>query len=79
MSIKEVMKIGCEEMTDQGKVAEQDRRLAVVIRINKIGSQIDEAQAVKDEKKVRNLKRTLNKIKGDEREWLRQAAWFLYM
>ena len=92
MTVKELMKIGCEGMNaDQGK-AEEDRRLKVCEKINQIGERYKVLQigfiALKDQKgspvlkkinaKKRQCAKALDKIKREESVWLREAGWFLY-
>lgn len=74
MTIKEIMQIGCEGMDEKQRAAEQCRRLAVAEKVTKIGYRMAGA----DEKQKRKLTRAINRIKADESEWLRQAAWFMY-
>ena len=75
MTIKEMMKIGTSGMTDQQKDEEQARRLKVVERINHLGKL---ATLLDDQKKKNRCNRELKRIKADESEWLKQAAWFMY-
>ena len=76
MSIKEIMKVGCEGMSAAQKQQEQERRLKVVERINKLGGKI--AEAAGEKAKVKSLNRELSRIKGEENVWLKKAAWFMY-
>lgn len=90
MSIKEIMEIGTSGMDATQKQKETERRLKVVERINfmaedirKINIQLKLLPA--DYKCCRIWKnrknrynRELNRIKANESEWLREAAWFMY-
>lgn len=90
MTIKEIMKFGTKGMSASEREAEQERRIQVSVRINLLQTKIVGCEAEtkkvekgsKDEKqlksKVRGYNREINKIKGDESVWLREAAWFLY-
>lgn len=90
MTVKEVMKIGCEGMNADQLEKEQERRLKVCERINKIGEQhvicriaeelVPEGSVEKKnvKRKMRKLVKTLNKIKAQESVWLKEAGWFLY-
>lgn len=90
MSIKEIMKIGTAGMTTAQKQEEQERRIQVSERINLLqvrmiaceGEQKKVDKGSKAEKmlksKIRNYQKEMNRIKGEERNWLREAAWFLY-
>ena len=92
MTVKELMKIGCEGMSADQLREEQQRRLKVSQKINEIGETYKTFYigylAYKDQKgspvlkkinaKLRQLERALNKIKSDESIWLKEAAWFLY-
>lgn len=75
MSIKEVMSIGTNGMSKAQTEVEQERRLKVVERINRLGAKI---AASADKKQIKWFKRELNRIKGEEHVWLKEAAWFLY-
>ena len=91
MSIKEVMQIGTSGMTASQMEAEQARRLKVVERVNYMAEMIDRiniqlkllpndyncCRIWKNRKARYNSE--LRKIKAYESEWLRAAAWFLYM
>ena len=91
MSIKEIMKIGTNGMTTAEKQEEQERRIQVSERINllqvrilgyeqeskKVASGSAEAKELKA--KIRKYNREMSRIKGSESEWLKQAAWFLYV
>ena len=71
-------------------MAEQLRRLKVVERVNKVAEIASDLQKSLDilslkgearrayEKKIRHYNRELRRIKADEGEWLREAAWFMY-
>ena len=76
MTIKEIMNIGCDGMNEAQKGVEQERRLKVCEKINKLGGKIESAAG--DKKLVRKLNRELAKIKGAESIWLKKAAWFMY-
>lgn len=90
MTIKAIMNIGCKGMSSAAKAAEQERRLKVAERINLLDRRITgyKAELKGCEKgspaakhlnsKVRGCVRELNRIKGDESLWLKEAAWFLY-
>lgn len=90
MTIKEIMKIGTSGMTTAEKMEEQERRVQVCVRINQLQVRVIgcEAEAKKVEKgskadkflkaKIRKCNRELNRIKGAESVWLREAAWFMY-
>jgi len=78
MSIKEVMKLGTAGMNTAQKQEEKERRIKVAETITKLGGQLAENKAAKNEKKVRELTRKLNRIKADESVWLKEAAWFMY-
>lgn len=67
MSINEIMKIGTDGMTEEQRQAEQERRLKVVERLNKIWSQ-----------RKAGYNRQIRKIKADESDWLKVVAWFMY-
>ena len=81
MTIKAIMKIGTEGMTKREKAQEQERRIQVSERINLLHARIAEAKQSDDAKaksRIRIYNRELNSIKGAERDWLREAAWFMY-
>ena len=91
MSITEIMRIGTSGMTAEQKDEEQARRMKVVDRINYIGTMTDrinvqlqllpanyKACKIWKNKKSR-YNRELKRIKANESEWLRQAAWFMYV
>ena len=90
MTIKDIMKIGTKGMNAKQKQEEQERRIAVSERINLLQVRIItcEGEAKKLEKgspaakklnaKVRGYNRELQRIKGDESVWLKEAAFFLY-
>lgn len=75
MTIKQVMEIGCEGMTEEQKEQEQERRLKVASKVTDLGYRM---KACQDKKQARKLAKVLNKIKGAESAWLREAAWFMY-
>ena len=74
MTIKEIMRIGCDGMDEKQMAAERIRRLQAAEKVTRLGDRM----AVADEKQKRKLSRALNRIKADESEWLREAAWFMY-
>ena len=90
MSINEIMKIGTAGMNTAQRMEEQERRIAVSQRINTLQVRMIEceSEAKKVEKgspaarllngKIRRAKKELNGIKGAEKAWLREAAWFMY-
>lgn len=82
MTIKEMMKIGTNGMTDEQKDVELARRLKVVERINQLAEKVKKIESIPDDKERKIQKkccaRKLKKIKADESLWLKQAAWFMY-
>lgn len=92
MSINEVMKIGTKGMNTAQKQEEKERRIKVVEKLNEIGEKADNLQKCLSilnlkqgsdarkayEKKIRQLKKAMDKIKSDESVWMKEAAWFLY-
>ena len=90
MSINEIMKIGTSGMSKAQKEAEKERRIEVSQRINilQVRMVACEQEVKKVEKgspaarllngKIRKAKNELNSIKGAEKSWLREAAWFMY-
>ena len=90
MSINEIMTIGTAGMSKAQKEAEKERRIEVSQRINLLQVRMMdcESEAKKVEKgstaarllngKIRRAKKELNSIKGAEKVWLREAAWFMY-
>lgn len=90
MSINEIMKIGTAGMNTAQRMEEQERRIAVSQRINTLQVRMIECEheVKKVEKgshaarllngKIRKAKKELNSIKGAEKVWLREAAWFMY-
>jgi hypothetical protein len=82
MTIKELMKIGTNGMTDEQKDEELARRLKVAERINKLAESVKQIEGLPDDKALKNQKksyaRKLKQIKADESVWLKQAAWFMY-
>lgn len=90
MTIKEIMKIGTSGMNTAQRMEEQERRIEVSVRINRLQEKVVacEGEAKKVEKgspaakilnsKIRKAKKELNRIKADESVWLREAAWFMY-
>ncbi len=91
MTINEVMKFGCDGMDRFQIMEERARRIAVVERINKVGSEMERAKACKKivptggdlwkmyDRLENKTKKELNRIKGAENVWLRHAAWFMYV
>lgn len=92
MSINEVMKIGTKGMTQEQITAERERRVGVVERLNKIGEQLDATKKAVGilnlkkgsdaqkayARKIRQLEKSIDRIKADESSWMKEAAWFLY-
>ena len=90
MTITEIMKIGTAGMNTAQKMEEQERRIEVSQRINilQVRMVACEQEVKKVEKgspaarllngKIRKAKKELNSIKGSEKAWLREAAWFMY-
>ena len=90
MTIKGIMRIGCEGMNTAQRQEEQERRIKVGERINLLQARMDGCKkAVKDcEKnspaakmlngKIRQYNKELNRIKSTESIWLKEAAWFMY-
>lgn len=90
MTITEIMKIGTAGMNTAQKMEEQERRIEVSQRINLLQVRMlaCEQEVKKVEKgspaarllngKIRKAKKELNSIKGAEKSWLREAAWFMY-
>ena len=90
MTIKEIMEIGTDGMNTAQKQEEKERRIKVVERINFMSDTIDRINVQlkilpADYKCCRIWKnrknrynRELKRIKADESEWLREAAWFMY-
>lgn len=90
MTIAEIMKIGTAGMNTAQRMEEQERRIEVSQRINLLQVRVlaCEQEAKKVEKgspasrmlngKIRKAKKELNSIKGAEKSWLREAAWFMY-
>ena len=90
MSINEIMKIGTAGMSKAQKEAEKERRIEVSQRINLLQVRMMdcESEAKKVEKgspaarllngKIRKANKELNSIKGSDKVWLREAAWFMY-
>ena len=90
MTITEIMKIGTAGMNTAQKMEEQERRIEVSQRINilQVRMVACEQEVKKVEKgspaarllnsKIRKAKKELNSIKGSEKVWLREAAWFMY-
>ena len=90
MSINEVMKLGTKGMSGAEKAAEQERRMKVVDRINLLGNRLyggrialrmcekGSADAKKLNVQIKGWEREINRIKGEEICWLKEAAWFMY-
>ena len=90
MTIKEIMKIGTSGMSTAQKMEEQERRIEISVRINRLHENVVacESEARKVEKgspdarmlngRIRKAKKELNRIKADESVWLREVAWFMY-
>jgi hypothetical protein len=90
MSINEIMKIGTKGMSKAQKAAEQERRVKVSERINLLGNRIyggkialkgcpkGSADYKKLNSSIRGWEREINRIKGEESLWLKDAAWFMY-
>ena len=90
MTITEIMKIGTAGMNTAQKMEEQERRIEVSQRINLLQVQMvaceQEVKKVENGSpaarllngKIRKAKKELNSIKGAEKSWLREAAWFMY-
>lgn len=90
MTITEIMKIGTAGMNTAQRMEEQERRIEVSQRINLLQVRVIncEREAKKVEKgseayrmlngKIRKARKELNSIKGAEKVWLREAAWFMY-
>ena len=90
MSINDVMKIGTNGMNKEQKAEELERRLNVANRLNLLDNRLHggrialrmcekgSADAKKLKAQIRGWEREINRIKGDEGCWLKQAAWFMY-
>ena len=90
MTIKEIMNIGTKGMSKAQREVEQERRVKVVERINLLGNRVSgcKSELQKCEKgsqaakklngKIKDMNRELNRIKGEESRWLKEAAWFMY-
>lgn len=90
MSINEVMKIGTAGMTEEQRQTEQERRLKVVEKLNKMNEKIERINVqlkilpaeygvckIWRQRKA-GYNRQIRKIKADESEWLKVVAWFMY-
>lgn len=55
--------------------AEQERRFAVIQRINLLGDRMNNSA---DEQKKKELGRQINKLARVESKWLKELAFFLY-
>ena len=75
MTVKQMMTIGCKGFSQKQINAEEDRRLKVVERLNKLGSILP---TVTDKPKRNRILREIKSIKSDESVWLKEVAWFLY-
>ena len=75
MTVNQMMTIGCKGMNASQKIAEKDRRLKVVERLNKLGAILP---TVTDRPKRNRILREMKSIKSDESLWLKECAWFLY-
>lgn len=90
MTIKEIMNYGTNGMSKAQMTEEQERRVKVAERINLLGNRVNvgkaslracekgSAAAKKLNTQIRGWEREMNRIKGDERCWLKEAAWFMY-
>ena len=90
MSIKEVMTIGTSGMTTAQKQEEQEHRIKVCERINLLQVRIlgcekavkgceNGSKAAKElNYRIKQYNREMNRIKGEESHWLKEAAWFMY-
>lgn len=90
MSINEIMKVGTNGMTASEKQNEQERRIKVAERINAIGEKIARIDVQLKilpaeygcckiwKQKKKEYQRQLRKIKSEEGNWLKEAAWFMY-
>lgn len=90
MTIKAIMNIGTKGMNTAQRMEEQERRVKVAERLNLLGNRISgcRSELQKCEKgspaakllngKIKDSNREINRIKGAEGEWLKEAAWFLY-
>ena len=92
MTITEIMEIGTDGMSTVEKNTEQARRLEVARKVTQLGERASVlrksleilnfrkgSEARKSyEKEIRSCERKLRRIKADESEWLKHAAWFLY-
>lgn len=75
MTVKQMMTIGCKGLSQKQIDAEEDRRLKVVERLNKLGGILP---TVTDKPKRNRILREMKSIKSDESVWLKEVAWFLY-
>jgi hypothetical protein len=75
MTVKQMMTIGCKGLSQKQIDAEEDRRLKVVERLNKLGSILP---TITDKPKRNRILREMKSIKSDESVWLKEVAWFLY-
>ena len=90
MSIKEIMTIGTSGMNTAQKQEEQEHRIKVCERINLLQVRIIGCErAVKTcesgskaarelNYRIKQYHREMNRIKGEESHWLKEAAWFMY-
>ena len=75
MTIKKMMTIGCDGLSQHQIDAEKQRRLKVVERLNKLGSILP---TVTDKPKKNRIVREMKQIKSAESVWMKEVAWFLY-
>ena len=55
--------------------AETSRRQGVVVRLNLLWSKRNRTE---DKQKQKRIDREINRIRADESNWLKEAAFFLY-
>lgn len=75
MTIKQIMTIGFNGLSQKQIDAERDRRLKVAERLNKLGAILP---TVTEKAKRNRILREMKSIKSDESLWLKECAWFLY-
>lgn len=90
MTIKEVMKIGTDGMTEEERQEEKERRLKAVERLNKLNDKIERINVQLKvlpesygcckiwENRKNGYVREMRKIKANESVWLKEVAWFIY-
>ena len=92
MTLRDIMEIGTSGMTATEKREEQARRLEVARKVTQLGERARDlrkclailnfregSESKKSyEKEIRSCERKLRRIKADESEWLKHAAWFMY-